>query len=45
MEGDNASYSVRGFNPEQLLPNEDVYTPKKVLPKKKNGLEVFMDKE
>ena len=45
MEGDNSSYSVRGFSPDQLLPAEDVYRPKKVPPKKKNGLEVFMDKE
>ena len=45
MEGDNTSYSVGGFNPDVLLPDEDVYKPKKVLSKKKNGLEEFMDKE
>ena len=45
MEGDNTSYSVRGFDPDVLLPDEDVYKPKKVPPKKKNGLEEFMDKE
>ena len=45
MEGDNTSYSVRGFDPDVLLPDEDVYKPKKVPPKKKNGLEKFMDKE
>ena len=45
MEGDNERYSVRGFSPDKLLPAEDVYTPKKVPPKKKNGLEVFMDKK
>jgi hypothetical protein len=52
MEGDDAFYTVGGFNPDQLLPDEDVYKPKKVpskkkkVPsKKKNGLEKFMDKE
>ena len=45
MEGDNTSYSVRGFDPDVLLPDEDVYKPKKVPSKKKNGLEEFMDKE
>ena len=45
MEGDNTSYSVRGFDPDVLLPDEDVYKPKKVPSKKKNGLEKFMDKE
>ena len=45
MEGDDTTYSVRGFNPDQLLPDEDVYKPKKVPSKKKNGLEEFMDKE
>ena len=45
MEGDKTTYSVRGFNPDQLLPNEDVYKQKKVSLKKKNGLEEFMDKE
>ena len=45
MEGDDTSYIVGGFNPDQLLPDEDVYKPKKVPSKKKNGLEEFMDKE
>ena len=45
MEGDDTTYSVRGFNPDQLLPDEDVYKPKKVSSKKNNGLEEFMDKE
>ena len=45
MEGDKTTYSVRGFNPDLLLPDEDVYKPKKVPSKKKNGLEEFMDKE
>ena len=45
MEGDTTTYYVRGFDPDQLLSDEDVYKPKKVPSKKKNGLEKFMDKE
>ena len=45
MEGDNTGYFVRGFDPDIMLPAEDVYKPKKVPSKKKNGLEEFMDKE
>jgi len=45
MDGDDTSYIVGGFNPDQLLPDEDVYKPKKVPSKKKNGLEEFMDKK
>jgi len=45
MDGDNTGYSIRGFDPDVLLPAEDVYKPKKVPYKKKNGLEEFMDKK
>jgi len=45
MEGDNTGYFVRGFDPDIMLPAEDVYKPKKVPSKKKNGLEEFMDKK
>jgi len=45
MEGDKTIYSVIGFDPDQLLSDKDVYKPKKVPSKKKNGLEEFMDNE
>ena len=43
MEGDNTSYSVRGFDPDVLLPDEDVYKPKKKTVEKRKGLENFME--
>ena len=47
MDWDDASYSVTGFDPIQMLPDEDVYKTKKKekeAPKEK-GLETFMDKD
>ena len=29
MEGDDTPYQVRGFDPDLMLPDEDVYKPKK----------------
>jgi len=45
MPGDDASYSVMGFDPTVMLPEEDVYKPKKKLPLKTKGLEPFMEEE
>ena len=46
MHGDENSYSVSGFDPTIMLPDEDVYKPKKKKPiERKEGLENFMDKE
>ena len=46
MHGDEKSYSVSGFDPTIMLPDEDVYKPKKKKPtERKEGLENFMDKE
>ena len=45
MEGDNNTYQVDGIDLAAFLPQEDVYKPKKKQPKKKKGLEVFMEKE
>jgi hypothetical protein len=47
MEGDNRTYQVGGFDPLIMLPEEDVYKPKKKenIPKKKKGLETFMEKD
>ena len=46
MHGDENSYSVSGFDPTIMLPEEDVYKPKK-KPKqtKTEGLENFMEKK
>ena len=46
MEGDESNYSVGGFDPNIMLPEEDVYKPKK-KPKqtKVEGLENFMEKK
>jgi len=45
-EGDDTIYDVRGFDPDIMLPDEDVYKVKK---KKKEtlpeGLETFMDED
>jgi len=45
MVGDDASYSVMGFDPTVMLPEEDVYKPKKKLASKTKGLEPFMEEE
>ena len=42
MEGDEGSYSVSGFDPHIMLPDEDVYKPKKKETKPAKGLEKFM---
>jgi hypothetical protein len=43
MEGDDTSYSVLGFDPMIMLPDEDVYKPKKKIKEKSKGLETFME--
>ena len=44
MEHDDTKYSVQGFDPTIMLPDEDVYKPKKKeQPDKPEGLENFMD--
>ena len=45
MEGDDSSYSVIGFDPTVMLPEEDVYKPKKKSAPKTKGLETFMEEE
>ena len=45
MEGDDTGYSVAGFDPTVMLPDEDVYKPKKKIPAAKKGLENFMEDE
>ena len=46
MEGDENSYSVSGFDPTIMLPDEAVYKPKKkVKVDKPSGLENFMEKK
>ena len=45
MEGDDSSYSVMGFDPIVMLPEEDVYKPKKKSAPKTKGLEPFMEEE
>ena len=47
MDGDDTSYVVRGFDPNVMLPDEDVYKPKKqsVDKSRDNGLENFMEDE
>ena len=45
MDGDDASYSVIGFDPTVMLPEEDVYKPKKKSSAKTKGLETFMEEE
>ena len=44
MDGDDTTYYVRGFDPTVMLPNEDVYKPKKKENIKTKGLEKFMEK-
>ena len=43
MDGDDTGYSVQGFDPNIMLPDEDVYKPKKKVVKKTKGLESFME--
>ena len=44
MEHDDTKYSVQGFDPTIMLPDEDVYKPKKKEQSDKpEGLENFMD--
>ena len=43
MEGDDTSYTVGGFDPNVMLPDEDVYKPKKKIVEKSKGLENFME--
>ena len=45
MEGDDSSYFVMGFDPNVMLPDEDVYKPKKKSSSKTKGLETFMEEE
>jgi len=45
MEHDDSKYSIQGFDPTIMLPDEDVYKPKKKeASNKPEGLENFMDK-
>ena len=47
LDGDDTVYDIRGFDPDIMLPDEDVYKTKKKekeAPKEK-GLETFMDKD
>ena len=45
MEGDDTAYSVQGFDPNIMLPDEDVYKPKKKAVDKSKGLEPFMESD
>ena len=45
IDGDTSSYSVIGFDPTVMLPEEDVYKPKKKPSAKRKGLETFMEEE
>ena len=45
MDGDDTSYSVSGFDPNIMLPDEDVYKPKKKPSVKSKGLETFMKED
>ncbi len=42
MDGDDSSYTVMGFDPNLMLPDEDVYKPKSKTQTKTKGLENFM---
>ena len=44
-EGDTNHYSVQGFDPSVMLPDEDVYKPKKKIVNKIKGLENFMEED
>ena len=43
MDGDITDYTVSGFDPNLMLPDEDVYKPKKKDTKPAKGLEKFME--
>ena len=43
MDGDDTGYTVSGFDPNIMLPDEDVYKPKKKSIDKSKGLEPFME--
>ena len=44
MEGDDSVYQIGGFDPDLMLPDEDVYKPKKKEKvQKTEGLENFME--
>ena len=43
MAGDFTNYNIGGFDPNVMLPDEDVYKPKKKEGKKTKGLEEFME--
>jgi len=45
MPGDDTVYNVSGFDANLLLPDEDVYKPKKKNTPKSKGLDNFMDKD
>ncbi len=45
MEGDTEQYTVLGFDPNVMLPDEDVYKPKKKSSEKTKGLESFMEED
>ena len=45
MEGDDSSYTVRGFDPNIMVPDEPVYKPKTKEKTLKKGLESVMDDE
>ena len=45
MEGDDNSYTIQGFDPTIMFPEEDVYKPKKKESAKTKGLENFMEKD
>ncbi len=45
MDGDDTGYTVQGFDPTIMLPDEDVYKPKKKETAKKKGLENFMESD
>ena len=44
-EGDTNRYVVQGFDPNIMLPDEDVYKPKKKIVTKTKGLENFMEED
>ena len=43
MDGDDTVYQVTGFDPTVMLPDEDIYKPKKSENTNKKGLENFME--
>ena len=46
LEGDDTKYSVQGFDPTIMLPDEDVYKTKKKEPQSRtSGLENFMEND